>query len=184
MNLDPFGDGGTDRHARVERAVGVLEDDLHPPAESAEGGSIERENVSALEDGASAGGLLQPQDRAPDRRLAATRFSHQRQGLGPANLEGHSIHRTYGRSRASEQAGGLIVLLQISYREQRCARISHLAQPASNACDDPSPRGAAGAPAHSCRRPWGSGAGSDSRWARLMVPAHSPVLGSAAGVVR
>jgi len=72
VNLDPFGDRGTDGHSRVQRAVGILKNDLHPPSERAERGSVECEDIGPLEDGASAGGLLQSQDCAADRRLAAT----------------------------------------------------------------------------------------------------------------
>ena len=35
MDLDPFRHGGADRHPRVEAAVGVLEDDLHPASQPA-----------------------------------------------------------------------------------------------------------------------------------------------------
>src|SRR4051794_41911148 len=72
VNLDPFGDGRADGHAGIQRAVRILKNDLHPPPEGAEGGSIEREYIGALEAGTSAGGLLQPKYCAPDRRLAAT----------------------------------------------------------------------------------------------------------------
>src|SRR5262245_14857272 len=75
--LEPLGDGVTERHAGVQRSVGILEDDLHPTAQGSKGPVIQSEYVLAFKDCLSARRLLQPQDGAADRRLATSRFSHQ-----------------------------------------------------------------------------------------------------------
>src|SRR5213075_2584977 len=49
MNLDSLSDCGTDRHPGIERAVGVLEHDLHAPTEPAQRLAVEREDVYPVE---------------------------------------------------------------------------------------------------------------------------------------
>ena len=71
MDSQPLADDFAHPHARVERGVGVLEDDLHAAAHVAHLGIAEGEDVPPLEFDAAAGRLDQTQDAAPERRLAA-----------------------------------------------------------------------------------------------------------------
>ncbi len=74
------------RHPRVERAVRVLEDDLHAPAHPAQLGVRELRHVPALEDHLAAGGRLEPEDGAAGGGLAAARLARP----GPASRPGGS----------------------------------------------------------------------------------------------
>jgi hypothetical protein len=66
MNLNPFGDGRTDGHTGIERAVGVLKDDLHPPPDLPQSGAIEGEDVLPFIERLTAGGLLKAENSTPD----------------------------------------------------------------------------------------------------------------------
>src|SRR5207302_3543674 len=71
-------DDGADRHARVERAVGVLEDDLDPPAarevaparEPGERGPVEADLARAR--------CVEAGEAASERRLPAAALAHDR----------------------------------------------------------------------------------------------------------
>src|SRR5205823_5084476 len=71
---EAFADEIADAHARVERAHRVLEDDLHVAPRRLQRPARERGHVAALERDRAGGGLDQPQQRAPERRLAAARL--------------------------------------------------------------------------------------------------------------
>src|SRR5262249_10163565 len=94
-----------DGHARIERAVRVLENDLQGAALRAQRLVIEREQVVAVEADASCGGLDQPQHEAAGRRLAATRFSDQREGLAGGEVEVDAVDRAHRAVRAAEESG-------------------------------------------------------------------------------
>ena len=107
-----------DRHPRIERAVGILEDDLHPPPELAERGAVEREDVDALEERLPAVGscsrrIVRPTDDLPqpDSPTSAER-------LAPADIERHPVHRAHRRRRPAEQPAGRVVLHQVAHRQQ------------------------------------------------------------------
>jgi len=72
VDLDSFSDGSPDRHPRIERAVRVLEDDLHAPAKLAEFLSPEAEDVDVIKQRLASGGFLEAQDGSPHRRLATS----------------------------------------------------------------------------------------------------------------
>src|SRR5690606_21009344 len=67
-------DDAGDPHARVERAGGVLEDDLHPPAEGLEAGAAGGEDVLAVEEDGARGRGDELEDGAADGGLAAARL--------------------------------------------------------------------------------------------------------------
>jgi hypothetical protein len=73
--------------AGVERRERVLEDHLHPPAQDAELALAEPRDVGPVEHDAPARRVVEPQDRAADRRLAAAGLSDEPQRLAAANLE-------------------------------------------------------------------------------------------------
>ena len=78
-------------HARIERGVGVLEDDLHVAAQLAQRLLVEVRDLLALEAHRARRRIHQAQHQPAGRRLAAARFAHQRQGLAAGDLEGHAL---------------------------------------------------------------------------------------------
>ena len=86
MDLDPLTDDLADAQARVERTVGVLEDDLHPAPRPPQVGRAQGAQVLALEPHLALGRFEQAQEQAPEGRLAAARLTHQTQRL--AGLDG------------------------------------------------------------------------------------------------
>jgi hypothetical protein len=65
-------------HARIERPIGVLEDDLHGAAPRAHGSGIERRDIGSIEPDGAVGGLDQADQRA-ERRLAAAGLADETQ---------------------------------------------------------------------------------------------------------
>jgi hypothetical protein len=91
-------------HARVERAVGVLEDDLHVAPHAAQGLALELEDGLAVEADLAGGGLEQPEDRAPGGGLAAAGLAHQAEGLAAVDGEGDVVHGAHVADDAREEA--------------------------------------------------------------------------------
>jgi len=117
MDLDPFGHRCADGHARVEAAVGVLEDDLHPATQPAERGPVEGEHVRALEQRVTARRLLQPQDRPADRGLPQP-LSPTGPGSRPGRLRTTRRRRRARVERRPEQAAGGVVLDEVADLEE------------------------------------------------------------------
>ena len=93
VDLQWLPDDVTHGHARVQRRVGILEDDLHVPAQPAQLLFGEFEDVPAFEERLTTGRLHQPQDHPAQCGLAAAGFAHQPQGLAPVNRQGDAVHR-------------------------------------------------------------------------------------------
>ncbi len=74
-------------HARIERAVGVLENDLNLLPYRDQALLVELVQVDALEDDVAGRRVLELQDAAPRGGLAAARFAHQPEGLTLLDLE-------------------------------------------------------------------------------------------------
>ena len=70
-----------DGHARIQAAHRILKNDLHVFPQVAKRFSFVRVEVFALEMHRAARGRLQAQDRAANRRLTATGFTHESEGL-------------------------------------------------------------------------------------------------------
>src|SRR3982074_1617100 len=87
--LDDHGlrDGGFDRHPRVQRAIRVLEDDLHFAAEVAEVARAELGYVGAVVEHLSGGGLDESENRAAGRGFAAAAFADEAEGLATVDVE-------------------------------------------------------------------------------------------------
>src|SRR5205085_8818083 len=68
-------------HARIERGIGVLEDDLHGAPERAHLVLAELEDIPAGETYGAGGRLDQAQHQPSRGRLAATRLAHERERL-------------------------------------------------------------------------------------------------------
>ena len=78
-------------HAWIERAEGVLEDELGTGAQAALIRTWEGSKIAALKPHFARGRLHQPQCESPDRGFAAPRFPHQRQRLCTSHIEGNFV---------------------------------------------------------------------------------------------
>src|SRR5258706_9153284 len=78
-------------HSRIERAVGVLEDDLQRAPPRAQRFAVQQREVLALEAHAARSRLDQPQRQAPGGGLAAARFAHESEGLARRDLEADAV---------------------------------------------------------------------------------------------
>src|SRR5947208_15440131 len=102
MNLEWLPQGFAHGHPRIERAVGILEDDLHPAAQRAQLPRVEREDVLRVKEHFARGGLLESQHGAADRRLTGAGFAHETERLAPGNGERHAIDRAHRRPGTAE----------------------------------------------------------------------------------
>jgi hypothetical protein len=84
-------DDGAHGHPRVQRRVGVLEDDLEVAPERAERPLVHGRDVLALEPDLAGRRLDEPQDAAARRRLPASRLAHEPERLAGVDLEGHPV---------------------------------------------------------------------------------------------
>src|SRR2546427_3812856 len=100
-----------DRETRIERSVGILEDDLNPALVRHQIFLRDGQQVLAVEQGLAARFPPQAQQRQRDRRLARARFTHYAQGLPAGQLERDVLDR-----------------LEFPLSEQALARIEALAQ--------------------------------------------------------
>ena len=117
-----------DRHTRIERAVGILEYDLHPAPQRAQARPVEREDVVVLEQHLPRCRLLEPEHRASDRRLPRARLAHQSQGAAGGDRKRHAVHGAHRRLRASEAEPAAlagVVLHQIAHVDEHGSRLSH-----------------------------------------------------------
>ena len=93
-----------DAHARVERGIRVLEDDLHVLAARPQLGVREAHQIRAVEQHLPAGRLDEPEDALADGGLAAARFAHQPQRAPGRDRERDAVHRHDARDHPLEQA--------------------------------------------------------------------------------
>jgi hypothetical protein len=87
VHAQRLADDPADAVARVQRRERVLEDHLHPSAEGAEIAFLQVRYVLPVEEDAAVRRLVEPQDRAPERRLAAARLADEAEGLPALDRE-------------------------------------------------------------------------------------------------
>src|SRR2546426_700246 len=100
-----------DRETRIERSIGILEDDLDPALVRHHLFLRNGQQVLAVEQGLAGRFPAQAQQRQRDRRLARTRFADYAQGFPPGEPERNVFDR-----------------LEFPFSEQSLARIEALAQ--------------------------------------------------------
>src|SRR5262245_57845606 len=102
MHAHRLADDLSDRHARVERGVRVLEDDLHALAHAHHLIAREACEVHALEADLPTRRIVEPQHQPAKGGLAATRLADQTQRLAAPGLE-RDIVDGADEARAPEQ---------------------------------------------------------------------------------
>jgi hypothetical protein len=93
MDLQRVLDELRDGHRRVERRVGVLEDDLRLPAQRAELPLRHLRDLAPFELHTSLGRLDEPEDGAPEGRLAASGLADEAEHLAAPELDRDVVDR-------------------------------------------------------------------------------------------
>src|SRR6185312_12429194 len=104
VDVQTFPDDVADRHPRVERAVGILEDDLHVTTKLLQVVAAGGEDVASLKENLAARRRGQSQDHPPGRRLAAAGLSDESEGFARRDLQGEVLNRVDSRDLSLEQA--------------------------------------------------------------------------------
>src|SRR5205823_11381820 len=86
-------DDRADLLARVQGAVGVLEDDLDAAAQRHQLAAVELGDIDAIIEDLALGRLFEPQDAAAHRGLAAAALADQPQGFAAADRQVDAVHR-------------------------------------------------------------------------------------------
>src|SRR5262249_52916386 len=120
-----FVDRGTDRHARVERGIWVLEDHLHAPPQLAQVRAAGLTDVNLVEFDETAIGFDEADDASRQRGLAAARLTCQAEYLPSAQLERYVVDRAHGLGlRAadplSQRTAKPEAFAQALHSQQRC----------------------------------------------------------------
>src|SRR5438477_678607 len=103
MEMERFRKHVADRHARVERAVRVLEDHLHLAAQRAHFPLSQTEQVSSLEVNRTGSRLEQAKQQLACSGLAAARFADQRERFAGIELEADVVDCLHRTARATEE---------------------------------------------------------------------------------
>src|SRR5258706_3108342 len=121
-------------HARVQRSVGILEDDLQRAAGSAQLALVEGKKIPPLEAHLARGRLEEPQRETPGGRLAASRFAHQRQRFPPCQLEAHVVHGVHHSRAAPEPAVADVEVLDEILDAKERAHAARTERQSTGAC--------------------------------------------------
>ena len=125
MDAQRLGDDVAYPHARVERRVRVLEDDLHVAPQALHLGAPRHHHVQAVEHDSSGGRLGEPQDHASGGRLAAAALPYQTEGLALFDGERDVVDGVHLAGRTTHNAAAdREVLLEVANLEQAHAAVS------------------------------------------------------------
>ncbi len=126
VRADRLTDDLTDRHARIERAVRILEYHLHARPQRAQFGVRHLNQVLPFKQNRSLTGTIELQDAATRGCLAATRFPHETQGFAKLNRKVDSVYGfdPAGNMLRDQSAVDREVLLQSAYLQQVGVEIS------------------------------------------------------------
>src|SRR5436305_638921 len=102
MNIQRFADDVLYGHARVERAVGILENHLELASLRAQFRAVHLRYVRAFEENAAGGWLNQTHNGAPQGCLAATAFTDEAEGFTRCDAEADVVHCFHELARAAE----------------------------------------------------------------------------------
>ncbi len=104
VDLQALGDALTHRAAGIERRERILEDDLHLLAQCLEIGAFGVGEIGALEGDVAVGGIEEPDEQAPQRRLPAPRLADEADRLTFPDVEGHVVDGANVGDGAAEHA--------------------------------------------------------------------------------
>ena len=93
MRAQRLADDAADRVARVQRGERILEDHLHAPPERTHIPFAELRDVLPVEDDATAGRVVEAQDRSADGRLPAAGLAHEPERLAALDRQRDAVHR-------------------------------------------------------------------------------------------
>jgi hypothetical protein len=99
-----LGDDLADRHARIERGVGVLENELHVAAQLAHLGCRIRRQFAPLEPDGTVIGLDQPDDQPAGGGLAAAAFTDKAEGTAAPHRKVEAVDGAHPPPLAPEHA--------------------------------------------------------------------------------
>jgi hypothetical protein len=91
VHVHRLGNDAGDLHARIERAVGILEDDLHPSPQCLQVLAPQARHVGAVIPDLAGRGTLQPQNATAGRGLAAAALAHQPKRLAAVDGEVNAV---------------------------------------------------------------------------------------------
>ena len=100
-----IGDDAAHRHARVERGVGVLEDDLDPAAEGSDARRSGADELFAVKGYRARRGVQESQYHPACRGFAAPRLADQGNGLAVSHVEADTGHGVDMSVHSAQQAG-------------------------------------------------------------------------------
>ena len=123
--------------ARVERAIGVLEHDLHGAAQPARGGGVGVLGIGAVELEPAGAGRLDQGDEAGERALAAAGFAHHRQRAAAVEGEADAAQRLDLAGRLEQAAADAVAALEPLGDSDPLA--GHAARPAWPGCPSGTP---------------------------------------------
>ena len=112
MDRQRLGDDFLDSQSRVERAEGILEDDLHLAPGFAQRARAERGDCGAIEAHHSAGGLNEAQQHAAKSAFAAAGFADQSKGFALFYGEGDVVNGANGVSGRTPEGVSCVVNLR------------------------------------------------------------------------
>ena len=104
VRVESLADDLLDRHARRQRAVRILEDDLHLSPERTQRPGSEALDL-APQEGDPPLAALQPQQRERERRLAGTALADDPERPTLTDGQAHPVHRLHVRDGAAEESG-------------------------------------------------------------------------------
>src|SRR6185437_1765093 len=104
VDLERGADDRADALARVQARVRVLEDHLHLAAKRSQRARPELRDVAALEDDFALGRFVEPDDGAPERRLAAAGLAYEPEGLPLPYGERDVVDGVHGPYLSSQHA--------------------------------------------------------------------------------
>ena len=99
-----FFDNVSRRHARVQRGVRVLKNNLHLAADWPHIGLIQVGDITAVKLDAAFGGIEQPEHGSAHGRFAAAAFAHQAEGFALIDVKTDAIDRINLADAARQKA--------------------------------------------------------------------------------
>src|SRR6185312_6217487 len=128
-SVERLAHGALDRPAGVERAVGVLEDRLHPAAEGRAPAAVGGRDVLAVEVHAAGRRLQHPEQAPAERRLAGARLAHEGENLSALDVEVDVVDGAQHRRTAEESAADAEVPRERARLDQRRGGGAHAGAP-------------------------------------------------------